>query len=42
MTSMQDTDALSLFDSKAFRAAHPDLATQFISVQPGSRRFLLK
>lgn len=30
------------FDSKAFRAAHPDLAAQFSSVQPGSRRFILK
>jgi putative phage-type endonuclease len=30
------------FDSKAFKSAHPDLAAQFISVQPGSRRFLLK
>lgn len=30
------------FDGKAFRTAHPELAAQFTSVQPGSRRFILK
>ncbi len=30
------------FDAKAFQAAHPDLAKEFTSEVPGTRRFLLK
>lgn len=30
------------FDSKAFKAAHPDLAKEFTSIVQGSRRFLIK
>lgn len=30
------------FDSKAFAAAHPDLAAEFTKPTPGARRFLLK
>jgi predicted phage-related endonuclease len=32
----------SLFDTDAFKAAHPELFAQYLKSTPGSRRFLLK
>lgn len=37
--SAKDTEK---FDSKAFKAEHPDLAAQYIKTAPGARRFLVK
>lgn len=34
--------ATEKFDAKAFQAAHPDLAKQYVTKQQGARRFLLK
>ena len=30
------------FDSKAFKAEHPELYEQYLQTKPGSRRFLVK